>query len=164
MGLMLNIQTSLIAIAISATVSGFGVWRYQSHKYEAQIAEIRLEQAQDMAAASAKALEDFTAMQKVKDDAILQAEHRAQINAQAAARAATSADRLRSDLAKASARIQSATREAVAQYAATVTDVFGQCVRRYRSLAEKATGHASDVQLMLDAWPKHQSNVLTGSE
>ena len=153
---MLGIQTTLIAAAIAATVSGFGVWRYQSNKYEAQIAEIRLEQAQDMAAASAKALEDFTAMQRIKDDAIIQAEHRAQINAQAAARAATSADRLRSDLNKANARIQSATREAVAQYAATVTDVFGQCVQEYRGMAEKADGHASNVKLMIDAWPSNK--------
>jgi hypothetical protein len=164
MGLMLNIQTTLIAAAVTAAVTGFGVWRYQGYKYEAQIAEIRLEQAVDLAKQSHLALEDFTEMQRIKDDAITQAEHRAQTNAKAAARANAGADRLRSDLAKASARIQSATREAVAQYAATVTDVFGQCVRRYRSLAEKATGHASDVQLMLDAWPKHQSNVLTGSE
>lgn len=161
---MLNIQATLLAIAISATVSGFGVWRYQSHKYEAQIAEIRLEQAQDMAAASAKALEDFTEMQKVKDDAIIQAEHRAQINAQAAARAATNADRLRSDLAKANARISTAARAAVDQYAATLGDVFGECVQEYRALGEKATGHVSDVELMIDSWPKVQSNVLTGSE
>lgn len=159
---MLNIQTTLIAIAISATVSGFGVWRYQSNKYEAQIATIRLEQAQDMAAASAKALEDFTAMQRIKDDAIIQAEHRANLNAQAAARAATSADRLRSDLAKANARIQSATRAAVDQYAATVGDVFGQCVEEYRSLAEKADGHASNVQLMIDSWPASKSDASAG--
>ena len=155
---MLNIQTTLIAAAIAATVSGLGVWRYQSHKYEAQIAAIRLEQAQDMAAASAKALADFTEMQRIKDDAIIQAEHRAQINAQAAARAAASADRLRSDLAKANARISTATRAAVDQYAATLADVFGQCVQEYRALGEKATGHSSDVQLMLDAWPRVSAN------
>lgn len=150
---MLNIQTTLIAIAVSATVSGLGVWRYQSHKYEAQIAAIRLEQAQDMAAASAKALEDFTEMQRIKDDAIIQAEQRAQINAQAAALAAAGADRLRADLAKANARISTATREAVNQYALAVADVFEQCTSRYSDLAEKATGHASDVQLMIEAWP-----------
>jgi len=161
---MLNIQTTLIAAAIAATVSGFGVWRYQSHKYEAQIATIRQEQSQDMAAASAKALADFTAMQKVKDDAILQAERRAQINAQAATRATVSADRLRADLAKANARIQSATREAVNQYAATVTDVFGECVAEYRTLAEKSDQHVNDVKLMLDAWPKPHTSVLTGSK
>jgi malate/lactate dehydrogenase len=161
MGLMLNIQTTLLAIAISATVSGFGVWRYQSHKYEVQIAEIRLEQAQDMAAASARALEDFTAMQRTKDDAITQAEHRAQTNAKAAARAAAGADRLRSDLAKANARISTATREAVNQYAATIGDVFGQCVEEYRALGEKATGHASDVRLMIDSWPSTKEKSPT---
>ena len=103
-------------------------------------------------------------MQRIKDDAILQAEHRAQINAQAAARATAGADRLRSDLAKANARISTATRAALDQYAAALGDVFGECVQEYRALAEKATGHTSDVQLMLDASPKHQSNVLTGSE
>ena len=156
---MLNIQTTLIAAAIAATVSGFGAWRYQAYKYEAKIATIRQEQAQDMAAASAKALADFTAMQRIKDDAILQAERRAQINAQAATRAAAGADRLRADLAKANARIQSATREAVNQYAATVAAVFGQCVEEYRGMAEKATGHASDVQLMIDAWPTAPVNL-----
>jgi len=151
---MLGIQTALIAAAISATVSGFGVWRYQSNKYEAQIATMRLEQAHDMAAASAKALEDFTAMQKVKDDAIIQAEHRAQINAKAAARATAGADRLRSDLAKANARISTATRAAVDQYAATLGDVFGECVAEYRALGEKADRHYSDSIMLIDAWPR----------
>lgn len=157
-------KAGIIACAVSAAAAFGGAWTVQGWRYGEQIAEIRLEQAVDLAKQSHLALEVFTEMQRIKDDAITQAEHRAQTNAKAAARANAGADRLRSDLAKASARIQSATREAVAQYAATVTDVFGQCVRRYRSLAEKATGHASDVQLMLDAWPKHQSHVLTGSE
>jgi len=150
---MLGIQTTLIAAAIAAAATGAGVWRYQSNKYEAQISAIRLEQMQDMLDASDLALKNFTEMQRIKDDAILEAERRATLNAQAAARAAASADRLRSDLSKANARIQSATRAAVDQYAATVSDVFGQCVAEYRDMAEKATGHASDVKLMLDAWP-----------
>jgi hypothetical protein len=159
--MMLNIQTTLIAATVAAALTGAGVWRYQSNKYEAQIATIRLEQAQDMAAASAKALQDFTEMQKVKDDAIIQAEHRAQINAQAAARATAGADRLRADLTKANARIQSATREAVDQYAATLGDVFGECIQEYRGLAEKATGHASDVKLMIDSRPSTKEKSPT---
>ena len=161
---MLGIQTTLIAAAIAAAATGAGVWRYQSNKYEAQIAELRLEQAKDMAAASDLALKNFTEMQRTKDEAILEAERRATLNAQAAARAASSADRLRADLSKANARIQSATREAVDQYAVALGDVFGECIQEYRSLAEKADGHASNVKLMLDAWPKPQANVFTGSE
>jgi hypothetical protein len=161
---MLNIQTTIIAAAVAAFIFGAGVWRYQSNKYEAQIAEIRLEQAKDMAAASDLALKNFTDMQRIKDEAIIEAERRATLNAQAAARATVSADRLRADLSKANARISTATRAAVDQYAATVTDVFGECIKEYRSVAEKATGHSSDVRLMIEAWPKPQANVFTGSE
>ena len=148
---MLGIQTTLIAAAIASAATGAGVWHYQSYKYEAQIATIRLEQMQDMLDASDLALEEFTKMQGVKDEAIAKAVQRAQVNAQAAARAAGAADRLRSDLSKANARISTATRAAVDQYAAAVSDVFGECIKEYRSVAEKATGHASDVKLMLDA-------------
>jgi hypothetical protein len=151
-----SLQTTVIACAVSAAAAFGGAWTVQGWRYGEQIAGIRLEQAVDLVKQSDLALEDFTAMQRTKDDAIIQAEHRAQINAQAAARAATNADRLRSDLAKANARISTAARAAVDQYAATVTDVFGQCVQEYRGMAEKATGHASDVKLMHDAWPSNK--------
>lgn len=32
--------------------------------------------------------------------------------------------------------------------------VFGECQDQYRALAENASGHASDVQTLTEAWPK----------
>lgn len=66
----------------------------------------------------------------------------------------TELDGLRGDLADVPDRIRSATREAVDQYATAATVVFGECAARYSELAISATGHASDVQTLMDAWPK----------
>lgn len=40
------------------------------------------------------------------------------------------------------------------QYATTIADLLGQCSVEYQQLAEVADGHAADVKLLLDAWPK----------
>lgn len=61
-------------------------------------------------------------------------------------------DRLRGDLvidAKPSATLQ-----ACDQRRATLSDVFEQCASRYSVLAEKADGHANDLQTLSEAWPK----------
>lgn len=38
--------------------------------------------------------------------------------------------------------------------AATVAELFGDCADRYRDLAKKADGHASEVRTLIDGWPR----------
>ena len=82
------------------------------------------------------------------------AEARAAQNKRDADSLRTELDGLRGDLADVPDRIRNASREAVDQYAAAATVVFGECAARYSELAISATGQASDVQTLMDAWPK----------
>jgi len=109
-------------------------------------------QAQDEARKAAAELSKR--LQKEKDDAVAKAEQlrrKAQADAMAAA---VANERLRGLLADVERRIATASDAAVREYAIAANDVFEQCVNQYRSVAEKADGHANDVRLILEAWPK----------
>jgi len=144
--------TELLMIATAAG-SGFAAWKYQEARYEAEIYKIRGENTAEKLLASSKAMQEYFELQRIKDAAIERAKIREQASARAAADAAAHADKLRRQLAAANSRIATATREAVDQYAATLGDVFGQCVQEYRALGEKADKHVNDVRVMQEAWP-----------
>lgn len=94
------------------------------------------------------------AMQAQKDEALRVATARAQRNAADAADARGAAVSLRDELADTKRKLSSASLDAVRQYAATLSDVFEQCVSRYTGVAEKAGGHASDTLMLEQAWPR----------
>lgn len=50
-------------------------------------------------------------------------------------------------------RLFAATSEANRYTADTALDVFGECVERYRAVAQAADGHANDVMTLDQAWP-----------
>ena len=144
-----------IASAAIAGVLAFGAgWQVQAWRYGEQIATIK-QQHTDAALSSARnALKLTEHYRENADAAVKKAEARAAQNKRDADSLRTELDGLRGDLANVPGRIRSATREAVDQYAATATVVFGECAARYSELAEKAQGHAATVQLLMDAWPK----------
>ena len=143
-----------IAAALVAGALAFGAaWQAQSWRYGEQIATIK-QQHTDAALSSARnALKLTEHYRENADAAVRKAEARAAQNKRDADRLRTELDGLRGDLADVPERIRNASREAVDQYAAAATVVFGECAARYSELAGAATGHASDVQTMMDAWP-----------
>lgn len=62
--------------------------------------------------------------------------------------------RLRDDLATLRARLPNAIPSAVIATADTLAGLLDQCQSDYRGMADIADGHASDVQTLIDAWPK----------
>ena len=144
-----------IAAALVAGALAFGAaWQVQGMRYGEQITTIK-QQHTDAALSSARnALKLTEHYRENADAAIKKAEARTAQNKRDADRLRDELDGLRGDLANVPGRIRSATREAVDQYAATATAVFGECAARYSELAAAAAGHASDVQTMMDAWPK----------
>ena len=143
------------ATAIVAGALAFGAgWKVQAWRYDAQIATTAAQYAEALASANQKALDDTIKMQRTKDDAIKAAEQRAAQNAAAAASARRDADGLRAQLSGVPARIARATDSAVREYAATASVVFVECVGAYQDLAGQADGHAADVRLMQEAWPR----------
>ena len=143
------------ATAIVAGALAFGAaWQTQEWRYGKQIAGIQAQHATALASANQKALDDTIKMQRTKDDAIKAAEQRAKTQAAAAANARADADRLRAQLDGVPARLASATDGAVRDFANVASDVFGACIREYQGVAAEAEQHASNVRLLIEAWPK----------
>ena len=91
---------------------------------------------------------------KGKDDALKNSAARAIANKRDADSARDASDGLRDDLATLRVKLSTASRDAVNQYASTVSDVFEQCGRKYSDLAATADGIVNDRQTLIDAWPK----------
>lgn len=149
-----------IAAALAAGVLAFGAgWQVQAWRYGEQITTIK-QQHTDAALSSARnALKLTEHYRENADAAVRKAEARAAQNKRDADSLRTELDGLRGDIANVPDRIRSATREAVDQYAATATAVFGECAARYSELAVSATGHASDVQTLMEAWPTNDNQA-----
>ena len=150
--MVLYIKTAIVAsIFMIGAASGYIA---QAWRYDAQIAGVQAQHATALASANQKALDDTIKMQRTKDDAIKAAEQRAKTQAANAANARADADGLRAQLDGVPARLASATDGAVREYASAASVVFARCVGAYQELAGVADGHAADVRLMREAWPK----------
>jgi hypothetical protein len=142
-------------IAAGALVLAFGTgWVAQGWRMGAEHAALEMRYATRLAKAQEDAQKEYARLEKVKDDAIREAEIEAEKNAVAAAAATRAADRLRGDVAELRASIAAAPRPAVDQYATTASELLADCGRELADVAAKADGHAADVRLMLAAWPK----------
>ena len=144
-----------IAAALVAGALAFGAgWQVQAWRYGEQIAAIKQQHTDASLSSARNALKLTEHYRENADAAIRKAEARAAQNKRDADSLRAELDGLRGDLADVPDRIRNASREAVDQYAAAATVVFGECAARYSELAISATGHASDVQTLMDAWPK----------
>lgn len=144
---------ALVATVGAALMFGAG-WVANGWRAEAELLDVKRQFAESAATAHAQALERYQTLERTKDEAI--AAHAALVaqNADAAAAARRTADGLRRDLASVPARIAAATDSAAREYAASASVVLDQCTAEVADLARVADGHAADVRLMLQAWPK----------
>ncbi len=67
--------------------------------------------------------------------------------------ARSSADSLSKQLARAKQRLSTASRETNNQYTSTLSDVFEQCVEKYREVAQRADEHRANEERLSGAWP-----------
>lgn len=159
----------LLALLVSAFVAGATsggglVWWVQdiriAHR-DATIKQLHADhdtyvQAVEKAATKAKseALERERTWMKEKDDAQDKAEKReATLRTQLAA-ARRASDGLRDDLAAIRAGIAEGSESTCRATADTIIAVLSECQTRYGEVGAAADGHASDVQTLIDAWPK----------
>lgn len=152
---MIPFGTHIAAAAITGALAFGAAWQVQGMRYGEQISDLKREHAEAVASSAKTALKLTEHYRENADAAVKKAEARAAQNKRDADALRGELDGLRGDLADVPGRIRSATREAVDQYAATATVVFGECAARYSELAAASAGHASDVQTLIDAWPKH---------
>lgn len=73
-----------------------------------------------------------------------------------AAGARAELDRLRGAIAAATRRdpVPGTTPSADDQHAATAGRLLAECAAEYQSMGERAAGHASDVQTLIESWPR----------
>ena len=90
---------------------------------------------------------------KGKDDALKNSAARAIANKRDADAARDASDGLHNDVATLRSQLSTASRDAVNQYASTVSDVFEQCSRRYSDLAATADGIVNDRKTLIESWP-----------
>lgn len=155
--LVAQVMRYAAALAVGAALAwGAQSWRMgaQVQASQAALESLRREHAESLTRATAGALATTLAWQKEKDDAIDAAQQRAKTQAANAAAARRDADSLRNTLAAASLRLPDATHAACADYGAAVGGLLDQCAAQHQELARQCDGHASDVRLMLEAWPQ----------
>lgn len=143
-------------VVVSSGVSFGAAWKHQEARWKAEVATLKGTHTAALKAQSDKALEDYQRMEKQKDDAIQESKQAAEANRAAAAAAKRTADGMRKQLDKVPSLIATATESALREYATTSSELLGSCTAEYQRMAATAQRHATDVLLLLNAWPRSQ--------
>ena len=105
-----------------------------------------------------KAKEQKAITEKAWSDKYIEVEQNAIKKIQDANAAARNADLAASGLSKqlseANKRLSAAPRQTIIEYTITNGELLEACTAEYRGMAEKADGHAIDVERLSEAWPK----------
>ena len=111
--------------------------------YQDAIDQAQEEKAAIMQTWSAKIIEvEQNAIKKIQD-------------ANAAARSADlAASGLSKQLSEANKRLSTAPRQTIIEYTITNSELLEACTAEYQSMAEKADGHAIDVERLSEVWPE----------
>jgi hypothetical protein len=150
---MIPIQTTLIAAAASLAIGLGAGWTAQGWRLNGKIDRMVAEASQALAEAGKNAMLESARLQKLKDEALNEANRTAQKNALAATAARTELDRVRRQLAN-SVTIGSSTCASTRNYASTLALVFGECATRLTEVAKDADGHAADSRTFQQSWPR----------
>ena len=133
----------MIAAGAALVLAFAAGWVAQGWRMGAEYAALEMRYATRLAQAQENALKEYARLEKVKDDAIREAEIEAEKNAASAAAATRAADRLRGDVASLRASIAAAPRATVDQYAAIAGELLGACAAEYQRLAADADADRS---------------------
>ena len=108
-----------------------------------------------------KAQEQKIITEKVWSDKYIEVEQNAIKKIQDANAAARSADVVASGLSKqlgeANKRLSTASHQTIVEYTITNSELLEACTAEYRSMAEKADGHAIDVERLSEVWPEEKA-------
>ena len=137
----------------AAVIAALAVWFFQANHYEAELLELRLQHADAAILAAAQERIKQQAVTTKYEGALNAARTREDVLRRDARAARTESDSLRTQLSDAARRIADAPPAAVAEYATTVGDLYGECEAELTETAAAATGHASDVVLLSESWP-----------
>ena len=147
------IWTHTAAALLGAAIAATGAWQVQSWRYTGQIAAIQAAQLEAVNTATREARATESRRFQEIQNAQAKSAQRAADARRASDAARTAGDGLRDDIA-AGLRASEESAAACHQHAASVSRLLSQCEADYRGMATAAQGHAGDVMLLLDAWPK----------
>ena len=150
---MFDLKITVIATAAALVIGGIGGWTANGWRLNGKIDQMIAKHSQDLSKATEAALNESLRLQKLKDEALDEANKLAQKNANAAANARAELNRVRKQLAN-SVTIGSATCASTRDYASTLAFVFGECASRLTEVAKDADGHAADSRTFQRAWPR----------
>ena len=150
----------VLAVFLLLTITALGIqsWRvyhFKSEytllnaKYKTEVAEAKAlaEQAKTSAALKEKQWSEQQLKAEQNYNAkIKQIESDADI-------AQSSADSLSKQLKIAGSRLSSSSKETIVEYTIANSDILENCIAEYRTVAEKADGHAADAERLREAWP-----------
>ena len=105
-----------------------------------------------------QAQEEKATIMQIWSDKYIEVEQNAIKKIQDANAAARSADVAASGLSKqlseANKRLSTASHQTIIEYTITNSELLEACTAEYRSMAEKADGHAIDVERLSEVWPE----------
>ena len=108
-----------------------------------------------------QAQKEKSAIMQTWSDKYIEVEQNAIKKIQDANAAARSADLAASGLSKqlseANKRLSATPKETIIEYTITNSELLEACTAEYRSMAEKADGHAIDVERLSEVWPEDKS-------
>lgn len=143
--------------AVSVVVGAWLAWVVQEIRIDGvkvELSTYRAQVAQQAIEARQAALKQKEQWIKEKEDAEQHAAEREEILRTERDTALAAGRRLRDDIATLRLRLPNAIPSSVIATADTLAGLLDQCQQEYRGMAEIADGHASDVQTLIDAWPK----------
>lgn len=163
-----GVHLTLIAAAAALAVGGVSGWTAQGWRLAGEIESLKHGQTKTQLNGVAAVATDLAETHGRFVDALQQFQSTQQANQLAQQdlgrvlldlRGFTSG--LRGDFANLPGRIERASQATLGQYASTCTDIFeamaaggGRLAEAGAGIAAKADGHAADVRLTQDAWPK----------
>lgn len=147
------IYTHLAVAIVAGALSAWAGWSVQGWRMSEQIAALKSAQAEALNTATREARATESRRYQEVHDAQVKSAKRAADARRAADSARNAGDGLRDDIA-AGLRASEESAAACHQHAASVSRLLSQCEADYRGMATAAQGHAGDVMLLLEAWPK----------
>ena len=157
MGLVLAVLKSSWPIILAAIGGGWVAWSLQGFRLDDlkhDFAGYKTQVEQQAVEARQAALKQKEQWIKEKEDAEQKAAEREATLRTERDRALAGARRLRDDIATLRTRLPNAIPSACIATADALAGLLDQCQQEYRGMAEVADGHASDVQTLMEAWPK----------
>ena len=157
MGLVLAVLKSSWPLILAAIGGGWVAWSLQGFRLDDlkhDFAGYKTQVEQQAVEARQAALKQKEQWIKEKEDVEQKAAEREATLRTERDRALAGARRLRDDIATLRTRLPNAIPSACLATADALAGLLDQCQQEYRVMGEIADGHASDVQTLMEAWPK----------